>query len=225
MATGITAASGRRPKVGMNAPGTLAVALPGITFRPLPRFTREMHEATPAAAPDEPAGFRELVLAHSRMVFRLACRITGNEADAEDVVQETFWKAYRAFERFDSRASVSTWLYRIASNCAIDLLRRRRARPETAFADEASDAELPASSHPTPQANLLSREAGRQLAAALDELTPRERAAFALRHEEGVPIRDIGAILGLSANAAKQTVFRAVRKLRQRLAPLRENLT
>ena len=208
----------------MDAFSTLAADPAGITFRPLRRFTREMREAAPAAAAEESAAFRELVLAHSRMVFRIACRITGNEADAEDVVQETFWKAYRAFDRFDSRASASTWLYRIASNCAIDVLRRRRARPETRLAADEAEADPPSSPRATPQGDLLAKESGRRLLAALAELTPRERTAFALRHEEGVPLREIAAILGLSSNAAKQTIFRAVRKLRMRLAPLREDL-
>src|SRR2546422_9251607 len=70
--------------------------------------------------------FRALVERHSRSVFRLAYRMTGNEQDAEDVVQETFLKAYRQLGRFESRANFSTWLHRIAVNCSIDLIRGRK---------------------------------------------------------------------------------------------------
>lgn len=170
------------------------------------------------------AAFRDLVERHGRMVFRVAYRITGNEADAEDVAQETFFKAYRSFDRFDSRASFSTWIFRIASNCAIDLLRRRKTRPE--FPADVEDPEFPApvSADPTPHAVLLSAQLGDRLRAALDELSPHERTAFVLRHFEGEPTEEIARCLGVGVNAAKQTVFRAVRKLRVALAPLRESL-
>src|SRR5438874_7695707 len=74
--------------------------------------------------------FRALVERHSRSVFRLAFRMTGNEQDAEDVVQETFLRAYKQLHRFDGRAAFSTWLYRIAANCSLDLIRARKTRNE-----------------------------------------------------------------------------------------------
>src|SRR6266540_856445 len=72
--------------------------------------------------------FRTLVERHSRAVFRLAFRITGNEQDAEDVVQESFLRAYRQIGRFEARANFSTWLYRIVANCSVDLMRTKQAR-------------------------------------------------------------------------------------------------
>ena len=72
--------------------------------------------------------FRLLVQQHGRGIFRLAYRMTGNEEDAEDVVQETFLKAYRQIDRYEARCSFSTWLYRIASNCSLDLIRKRKLR-------------------------------------------------------------------------------------------------
>jgi RNA polymerase sigma-70 factor (ECF subfamily) len=167
--------------------------------------------------------FRGLVEKHARMVFRLAFRITRNEADAEDVVQETFLKAFRAFDQYDSRASFSTWLFRIASNAAIDLLRRRRSRPETPSDFDGSGLPAAASTGPSPHVAAVSSEIGRQLSEALEELSPHERTAFVLRHYEGEPIEEIARALGIRANAAKQTVFRAVRKLRLILEPYREN--
>src|ERR1051326_1122223 len=73
--------------------------------------------------------FRALVERHSRSLFRLAFRMTGNQQDAEDVVQESFLRAYRQLDKFDERASFGTWLYRIVTNCALDLVGARR-RPK-----------------------------------------------------------------------------------------------
>ncbi|HEY7111936.1 MAG TPA: RNA polymerase sigma factor [Thermoanaerobaculia bacterium] len=176
------------------------------------------------SAGEREAAFRELVEQHGRMVFRVAYRITGNEADAEDVAQEAFLKAYRSFDRFDSRASFSTWIFRIASNCAIDVIRRRKTRPEIPSDVEGPDFPVPASVAPSPHDALASAQVGSRLREALAELSPHERTAFVLRHFEGEPTEEIARCLGVGVNAAKQTVFRAVRKLRAALAPLRESL-
>src|SRR5215471_6947250 len=74
--------------------------------------------------------FRLLVEQHSRSIFRLAFRMTGNEEDAEDVVQETFLRAYRQLDKYEARSSFSTWLYRIASNYSLDLIRMRKRHEE-----------------------------------------------------------------------------------------------
>jgi RNA polymerase sigma-70 factor (ECF subfamily) len=167
--------------------------------------------------------FRVLVERHSRQVFRLAFRMTGNEQDAEDVVQESFLRAYRQLGRFESRANFGTWLYRIVANCAVDAMRARQARQSHARVDIVEDLETvaaPAES-PTPDRLAHSGEIRRRVALALNGLSPLERAAFTLRHYEGRSIDDISRTLGLRTSAAKHSVFRAVRKLRTALAPLR----
>src|ERR1044071_8232358 len=78
----------------------------------------------------DPDAFRVLVERHSRSLFRLAFRMTGNEQDAEDVVQESFLRAYRQLAKFDDRASFGTWLYRIATNCSLDLVRSKKRRSD-----------------------------------------------------------------------------------------------
>src|SRR5215211_2669615 len=89
--------------------------------------------------------FRALVERHSRSVFRLAYRMTGNEQDAEDVVQEAFLRAYKQLGRFESRANFGTWLYRIVSNCSVDLMRSKQARHDQTRSDSLDDvADLPA---------------------------------------------------------------------------------
>src|SRR6202050_5984428 len=73
---------------------------------------------------------RVLVERHSRALFRVAFRMTGNQQDAEDVVQESFLRAYKQLGKFDERASFGTWLYRIAANCSLDLVRSRKRRTQ-----------------------------------------------------------------------------------------------
>ena len=168
--------------------------------------------------------FRALVDTHSRSVFRLAFRMTGNEQDAEDVVQESFLRAYRQLGRFESRANFGTWLYRIVSNCSVDLMRSKQARHDQVRGDslDQEDAiELPAADVPGPERMAQSAEIDRRVQDALRELSPLERAAFTLRHYEGRSIDEISETLGLGTSAAKHSVFRAVKKLRIALAPLR----
>jgi RNA polymerase sigma-70 factor (ECF subfamily) len=172
---------------------------------------------------DEEA-FQALVNEHARTAFRLAFRLTRNEHDAEDIVQESFLKAYRQLGRFESRAHFGTWLHRIVVNCAVDLLRTRQARQRAAHAAVPAPAlERQAAPGPGPERLAQSRELGRSLDEALARLSPLERAAFALRHHEGRSIAEIGRMLGLGTSATKHSVFRAVRKLRAALEPLRHS--
>jgi RNA polymerase sigma-70 factor (ECF subfamily) len=159
--------------------------------------------------------FRLLVDRHTRPLYRLAYRITRNANDADDVVQETFLRAYRHLGSFDARSSFGTWLYRIATNVGLDLLRRRRGNEETELDTEAEQ---------QPQVGAHDVLDRLSLSQALDHgmqnLTGRERTAFVLRHYEGMSIAEIGEVLGTETNATKNTIFRAVRKLRQVLEPL-----
>jgi len=164
--------------------------------------------------------FRLLVERHSRALFKLAYRMTGNEHDAEDVVQEAFLKAYRNLDRFEERAQVSSWLYRIASNCAFDVLRRRQRRDKPLDSLDALDAPEPQAEAPGPDRMALGGDVRRGLVAALERMSARERAAFVLRHFEGRSVKEIELALGLDTTAVKQSVCRAVRKARQALAPL-----
>jgi len=172
---------------------------------------------------DEEA-FRTLVERHSRDVFRLAYRITADRHDAEDVVQDTFLRAYRSLKRFQERSGFRTWLYRIAVNCSLDRVRRRRLYSDyddQTELDPAADYTAQASSSgETPEAAVLASEVRRRVASALRELTPLERSAFVLRHFEDMSIEQIAGILGTRSSAAKHSIFRGVRKMRRVLAPV-----
>lgn len=166
--------------------------------------------------------FRGLVEKHSHALFRLAFRLTRNEATAEDVVQETFLKAHRRLDSFDGRAQFSTWLYRIAVNTASDH-RRSHARQEDrwdALEDAGAGGYEPPSTAPGPERLARSGDIARALRAAWPALSPLERAAFTLRHYEGQPVAEICRILEVGDSTAKQAVFRAVQKLRGALQPL-----
>jgi RNA polymerase sigma-70 factor (ECF subfamily) len=168
--------------------------------------------------------FRTLVERHSRAVFRVAFRLTGNEQDAEDVVQETFLKAYNELPRFDGRSAVGTWLHRIASNAAIDLLRRRPRHLVSGHDEEtASLVESAPSGVAGPERMAAGAEIRTRLEAAMAALTALERAAFTLRHLEGQSIGEISTALGQNPAATRHSIFRAVAKMRKALSPLWTN--
>jgi RNA polymerase sigma-70 factor (ECF subfamily) len=158
--------------------------------------------------------YRHLVERHTRAVFRLAWRITGNSTDAEDVVQESFLRAYRSLDRFDQRAAFSTWLLRIASNYSLDLVRARKRVVDPG--DRLP--ELPDSA-PTPDRLTLSAQLQTRLAEGMETLSEQERCAFMLRHFEGHSIDEISRALNMGESAAKHSIFRAVKKLRRFLEP------
>jgi len=167
--------------------------------------------------------FRLLVEKHSRNIFKLGYRMTGNEQDAEEVVQETFLRAFRKIGDFEERANFGTWLYRIATNCSLDLLEKRKPMQKNTPLenDEGELIPLPAKT-PSPERMALSAELKRKLAVAMDELTPLERSAFVLRHFENQSIEEIGKALALKTNATKNSIYRAVQKLRRTLGPMME---
>jgi RNA polymerase sigma-70 factor, ECF subfamily len=166
--------------------------------------------------------FRALVELHARAAFALAYRLLGEQRDAEDVVQESFIRAYRQLGRFEARSNFGTWLHRIVVNCAMDALRARHARHEERGVDPTADLrDLVASSAASPEQLARSAEIRRRVESSMASLTAQERVAFALRHYEGRSIDEIGRTLGVQKSAAKHAVFRAVRKLRLALEPLR----
>jgi len=168
--------------------------------------------------------FRLLVERHSRSIFRVAYRMTGDQHDAEEIVQETLLRAYKSLDKFELRSNFGTWVYRIAVNRTLDFLGARKNQMKNTYeiADNPDPAEGQvqlAALSPGPERLLLSAELKKKLAQALELLTPAERVAFTMRHMEGQSIEEISKVLNLKASAAKNSVFRAVQKLRQHLEP------
>src|SRR5580693_2325834 len=172
--------------------------------------------------------FRVLVERHSHNVFRLAYRMTGNQHDAEEVVQEAFLRAYQKLGQFAARSNFGTWVYRIAANYAIDRMRQKQkedARRQSPVVDDQNGMENDpmtrvADEAPTPERLTQSIELRKQMEVALAALSHAERTAFVMRHWEGCGIEEIAAVLKLNSSAAKNTVFRAVQKLRLALQPI-----
>jgi RNA polymerase sigma-70 factor, ECF subfamily len=169
------------------------------------------------------AAFAQLVERYSAQVYRTALKILGDEQDAEDVLQETFLKAMRALPGFEGRSRLSTWLYRIAANEALMLVRKRK--PEALSVDlEREDED--GQSEPVeivdwcclPEGDLLSAESRQALDQAAKKLSPALRAVFVLRDIEGLSVRDTAEALDISEVAVKTRLLRARLKLREELS-------
>jgi RNA polymerase sigma-70 factor (ECF subfamily) len=170
-----------------------------------------------AAQRGDRAAFGRLVEAHARQVFRVCYRVTGNESMAEDAVQETFVKAWRKIPVFDGRSALSTWLHRIAVNAALEQMRRERRHDAEPVPEEIESLHW-ADKAPSPERMSASADVSVRMEAALGELSSLERTAFVLRHYQELPIAEICMVLGMQPSAAKQAIFRAVKKMRVALA-------
>jgi RNA polymerase sigma-70 factor (ECF subfamily) len=175
------------------------------------------------------ASFDSLVRRYDQSVLRLALHMLGNEQDAQDVHQEAFLKAYRHLGNFRFECSFYTWLYRIVTNLCLDHLRRRKSRredPATVLDSRGDEMDLLSNISDTRAMANPARELDRKLMAAsiadaLGKLTPRERTVFELKHYQGLKLRTIGEMLSTTEETAKNTLFRATRKLRANLAELK----
>jgi len=174
--------------------------------------------------------FRVLVERHSQSVYRLAYRMTGNSHDAEEVVQEAFLRAYQKLRQFAGKSNFGTWVYRIAANYTIDRMRQgkkvdaQRELPSTPTEDslEVDPVSQARDPGPSPERLAGNSELAAKMKEALDALSPAERTAIVMRHWDGCAIEEIAAVLNSNSNATKNTVFRAVQKLRHALEVYRE---
>ena len=168
--------------------------------------------------------FARLVEAYSGPLYRLALKMLGNAPDAEDALQNTFIKAFQHVNTFEGRSSLSTWLYRIASNEALMLLRKRR--PETAFSDLSSQDEDDQNLDPVqftdwcclPEEEFLSAEARTALDRAVERLPETLRIVFVLRDIEDLSIQETSQVRGLSETAVKTRLLRGRLRLREELS-------
>ena len=166
--------------------------------------------------------FELLVQRHERKIFSSAQRMTRNREDAEDVVQQSFQKAFIHLKEFQGDSLFSTWLTRIAINEALMLLRKRRGTREVPIAELNTENEvaLPLDMPdmgPSPEDSCLQREQERILSAAMNELTPGMRKAIQLRELEERSTEETAKVMGLSVGAVKARVFHGRRKLRRTL--------
>lgn len=176
-----------------------------------------------AQAGDQDA-FEQLVRAYDQSVLRLALNLLRSPEDAHDVYQETFLRVYKSLDTFRFDCSFHTWIYRIATNLCLDLLRKRKVRREEATVVDTAAGPLDrldtyeeGRADGNPQRALLSRQMRARIATVLGSMTARERTVFEMRHFQGMRLRAIGESLGTSEEAAKNCLFRATQKMRAAL--------
>ncbi len=165
----------------------------------------------------ETAAFELLVQRYQHTIFRLARRMTRNAEDARDLAQDAFVQAYRSLATFRSQSSFSTWLYRIAVNLCLNHL--EASRREGAGEAEADPPDV----REDALAALLTTERDRALAAAIEELPPRQRLTLTLRAYQGLSHREIADVLECAEGTAKANYFHAIRALQRTLDAFRDS--
>lgn len=187
-------------------------------------------ELVARALTGEPDAFPELVRRHTRTIYRLALRMTGSATDAEDILQETFLQVHRKLETFRREAKFSTWLYGVATNAALMLLRARRSRPVERpledylppFDETGTYARLDVDYSCAARADIVveHRELARAALEFVADLPDLYRVAFVLRDLEELDSEETATILGVDAVVVRQRVHRARLMLRARLNQL-----
>lgn len=162
----------------------------------------------------EQDAFRVLVERYQSLVYTLALRMTDDADDAWDVAQEAFLKAWQGLPRFRMHAKFSTWLYRLTTNAATDLLRRRQRRPEEPLPEEGPD---PADPAPTPHQQAEQGERREILYQCVAQLSENHRKILLLREVNGLGYDEIAQVLELSEGTVKSRLARARRELREKL--------
>jgi RNA polymerase sigma-70 factor (ECF subfamily) len=173
--------------------------------------------------------FNEIVETNKKKVFYLAYDLTGSTEDAEELSQEVFLKAYKSLKKFKGEASLSSWLYRITLNAFLDRKRKLsfRFEREKKQLDEydgpvshINENGAPLSINRKPEEYTESQQIQAHVDAALEHLTPKEKAVFVMRHYQGMPGKKVGELLSISEGTVKSLLFRAIKKLQQKLAHL-----
>ena len=219
--------SAAMPKAAAHSAGRAKLTAEQLEARQMQRA--EDDELIRQAQAGDRSAFDALVRRYDRSVLRLALHMLGHEQDAQDVHQEAFIKAYRHLANFRFECSFYTWLYRIVTNLCLDQLRRRKSRredPSTTLDSSGEEMDLLANISDDRAASNPARELERKqmsiaIRSALEALTPRERMVFELKHYQGLKLRTIGEMLSTTEETAKNTLFRATRKLRAALAEVR----
>ena len=169
------------------------------------------------------AEFARLVDLASAPIYRLGLKMLGNPQDAEDVLQNTFLKALQSLGNFEGRSSPLTWLYRIAVNEALMLIRRQKPQVEISEEPQDGEGDLPTPVQLTdwcclPESDFLTAESKRALDAAILKLPEKLRVVFLLRDIEGMSIQETSETLNLTETAVKTRLLRARLHLREQLS-------
>jgi RNA polymerase sigma-70 factor, ECF subfamily len=201
---------------GAQAIGNVAVR--GTTER------ADEHALIRSAQGGDQDAFEQLVRSYDQTVLRMAFNVLRSQEDARDIYQEAFLRVYRNLQNFRFDCSFSTWLYRIVANLCLDQIRRRRVRKEESASVETRSGEVDRfqfvveeRANVDPQRQFMSAQLSDRIQEVLQQLTPRERLVFEMRHYQGMRLRAIGEALGVTEEAAKNCLFRATQKMRSAL--------
>jgi RNA polymerase sigma-70 factor (ECF subfamily) len=185
------------------------------------RVTNQVDSLIRAAQRGDQDAFEHLVRAYDQSVLRLAMNLLRSAEDARDVYQEAFLRVYKNLDSFRFDCSFHTWLYRIVTNICLDQLRKRKVRKEESAVVETPEGPLDRmdafeedGAESDPERSMWNRQLKQRIETALQDLTPRERMVFELRHYQGLRLRNIGEMLGTTEEAAKNCLFRATQKMR-----------
>lgn len=177
------------------------------------------------AAKGDPDAFEALMLQYQTPVYNLCFRILGNPEDAADMTQETFLKAWKNLEGFHMESSLSTWLYRLANNCCLDLLRSKKRKPTISIVREDEEGEEiaydPIDPAPQPDEALIQKEEKQLLRDALQSLDQQQRAILTLRVVNDMSYEDISNVLQIKEGTVKSRLARARENLRKKILQLR----
>lgn len=176
-----------------------------------------------AARKGDVEAFAQIFDAYRQVVYTVAYRVVGPN-DADDVVMETYLKAWRAFPKFKGNSSIKTWLYRITHNCATDFIRSRNRRREDSLPDNDPDARSLSDLHdenaPGPDAVVERNELQSRLERAINKLDDAHRITIQLRYTDDMAYADIAAATGVSIGTVMSRLFNAKRKLKKILSEL-----
>ena len=166
--------------------------------------------------------FDELVLKYQKRVYELVYGFTRNPDDAFDLAQEVFLKAWNSRNKFKGNSTFYTWLFAIARNAGIDYTRKHKHRRNVALDEDISVSKrnlFSEMSVETPDREVERMELGREIAKAVEQLPPRQKQVFILRHHEGMALKEIAKELNLRIGSVKAHLFNATRTLRELLTP------
>ena len=188
------------------------------------------HELVKRAQGGDTGAFKQLVEEHQIQVFNMAMELTGNWADADDLAQIVFIKAYKGLGKFKAQAKFLSWLYRIMVNSHIDESRKRLSRggwpvsPVHQADSEEKELFIDTSSANNPEAQAEAAAMRSDIEAALQTLAPQQRTIFVMRHYKDMPLKEIALALGVTTGTVKSQLFRALKHLQEKLAIYRGEL-
>jgi RNA polymerase sigma-70 factor, ECF subfamily len=171
------------------------------------------------------AAFEQLVYRYDRKVLSIAARFTGNKEDAKDIYQEVFMRVYRALPQFQFRSQFSTWLYRIVKNVCLTHLQQGKNYPQVSIDEQYESANgssthslldsLPAKS--STERGALDSEISEQVQIAMNQLSPKQKMVFVMRHFEGYKLREIASMMKCTEGTVKKYLFTATERMRKNL--------